>query len=61
MKDVSKKGQVCWWIEGKAVAGWCKECGEFTLDTSEFLCAGCRLHRFVSSTATIMKGGIDHA
>ena len=35
--------------EGKALAVTCKECGKFTLDTQDFLCASCTLKHFMRS------------
>ena len=35
--------------KGEALAVTCKECGKFTLDTQDFLCASCTLEHFMRS------------
>ena len=52
MKEASMKellkGQVFGW-DGKKIYGYCKKCGEFTLDTVSVLCASCSLSEFLQS------------
>ncbi|MGQ9570187.1 MAG: hypothetical protein ACUVWN_04625 [bacterium] len=43
---MERKGQAFGW-DGKKLAGYCKQCGAFTLDTVEVLCSSCSLKKFI--------------
>ncbi|MEM2963742.1 MAG: hypothetical protein QXN01_04585 [Candidatus Anstonellales archaeon] len=52
MKREDLKGQTFGW-DGKKIMGYCKECGEFTLDTVQVLCSSCHLQNFLTSMSAI--------
>lgn len=54
MKREDLKGQTFGWDDEK-VMGYCKECGEFTLDTVTVLCASCSLLKFIKNFSTTVS------
>jgi ribosomal protein L37E len=46
MKREDLRGQTFGW-DGKKIIGYCKECGEFTLNVDTVLCASCSLLGFL--------------
>lgn len=56
MKRKDLKGQTFGW-DGQKIIGYCKECGEFTLNTESILCTSCGLSQFLKNFTKEVTNG----
>ena len=56
--DVSNSGGNVWMVNGRPIAGWCRKCGEFTLDVVSLLCVSCSLNEVIANIHRELAGHI---